>query len=418
VQQAAETPSSPHLVAIQHPLWSQSVCNIGTCLGLNSSALEALLAAAPAYGHVEADEYRHVRLRGFYARQLLPDDATADLLLPQAQRGRRVMRSSLEEVFRLQSRSALISFDTSMISYRVLAWSATSQGRALFLPGLGKFNVRDAHTMHWEAAMEAAAAESLASIPPSQSPFHALLPTPFELQRTAYLKRDFANVRGAEARDRIVRLLGCAATSRLQGQGAGREFAPRYLIRFRGSFDDDEFANRLDELSAPGRYMAERDELRRIPGAAELPPRVLFARLDELRAAELAARRSILHFAWLERAPVLSAGRYTLRVPRSSEEVCAIGDAMKNCAGDRRYADAIMARRCVLVALYDLQADPECCCALGLGELDPANPSAWTQLSGYRNQPLPDEIRAVFEACRPELAGWLMDESLGRGGVE
>ena len=223
--------AAPHLVAAEHPLWAPSVRNIEVCLGVNSSALDALLAATPPQPH-EAEEYRDVRLRSFYARKLLPDDMTADLLLPPSQRGRRVMRSSLQEVFRRQLQTARVGFNTATPAFRVLAWCSTRQGRKLFLPGLGKFDVREAYMDHWAACQEADDVED------SPDPLHALLPTPFDLQKAAYL-RYFENVRGPEARARIVQLLACAASNHLTGNGVGRDFAPRYLVRFHKQFDDD-----------------------------------------------------------------------------------------------------------------------------------------------------------------------------------
>ena len=401
-------------VAAQHPLWSTSVRNIGACLGVNASALDALLlaAAAGSTGSFEAAEYRLVRLRSLYARTLLPDDETADLLLPASKRGRRTMRSSLQEVFRKQLRTAGIDFDTSEPCFRVLAWSRTGQGRALFLPGLGKFDVRAAYMQHWAAEHEQEEEQQqqgqAAGAP--VVPLHALLPSPFELQAAAYLPL-FAGTRSAsvEADARVTELLACAASAQLQGSGAGSEFAPRYLIRFRDHFNGDaRWANRLDELSAPGSvHLAERPELRRIPGAAALPPPALFGRLDALRAAALAGqpRPPNVPFWWLESAPSPAMGRRRLRVLACSDEVHEVGAALRNCAAD--YVDAVRARRCVLAALHDGEADPQCARPLGLGELDPADPSRWRQLSGPRNAGLPEETRAACEQGRRELAAWL-----------
>ena len=305
---------------------------------------------------------------------------------------------------------ALLRHEPTLTSRRVLEWRSIEKASRLFIPSLGKFDVRRVCEELAPAAPKEESKPHSLDTPaiPRDVPTQELIPTPSELQLKAY----FPNVTGPEARRQIGRLLrlepppASPTPTQVESTFSGRE----YLIKFRGYFDDEARANRLDELA----------DAVHIEGAAEMKPARLFNRITERR--ETQSWGPDVRYEWLADAPAETIarcpsveGEVTLNVLATSHEIRHVGRTLSNCAAN--YCTRVQRKECVLVAMFrrptttvasnddDDDDEPAPKKALALGLLEHGS-GGWQQLNGHSNQPPTAEMRAAFDSVRPELERW------------
>jgi len=291
------------------------------------------------------------------------------------------------------------------LMYSIRSWVSLNSPRAkaLFVPGLGRFDVVEAQET-FRRKILVTQRERILDEMSGKSSFRgrwrrghgrflqrlrAAFPTVAELRAMGYSRKYGRELESLDP-EMLRRILS------LRADDVRFIFFMKHAAWFlRG----DRNFRRLDEvlsLPRPG-YPDFFDEL---PEMLESNNRNAGRVLDDvLHRRNLALKRGPRReFTWMQgffQDEILTASGHRLVVLRNSDDVHDAGDVLRNCAGN--YIKKIAGKDCLLVRLDGIATNK----TIALGRLQNGR---WVEISGTRNKSVPADVAKGFEDAREDLA--------------